>query len=291
MGKGGLVDVDRAEDIAAVVDMGRDAGAQVHEVIIGVMGRRGEVGSGAVAGHDDLGFMGGHGFEALDPFARRGELHHAKNAFDIDDIAGEHDLAIGEPDIAVARCMRAAGMADFKGALAEGQGMAFGECRVGKGGVGAGQFIPEQGREHGLLHRGAGLLIRDRVLGSDDGGAEVFPIAVGDPAMILSAGVDDVFDRRVSHRFDRLMQSSGPLVASASVDEDGAFGRDDKAESGVVSKVFRVALFMRADNGESAGGDFGHRKGRGVGGQGESQEGGESKQDAGHGGLRNVARP
>ena len=128
-------------------------------------------------------------------------------------------------------------------------------------------------------------------VGGDDGGAKVFPIAVADPAMVLTAGIDDVCHRRIGHRLDRFMQRSGALVAAAGVDQNGALGCDDKAESCIVSKVFRVALFMRADNGESAGGDFGQRKGGALDGKHKGQKSGQRKQDAGHGGLRNVARP
>jgi hypothetical protein len=73
----------------------------------------------AMAGHDMRGPKGRHRLEHRDPAVGITRRAVAENAVDIHDIAGEHHVALVQPDKAVARRMGRAAMHDLEAEAAQ----------------------------------------------------------------------------------------------------------------------------------------------------------------------------
>ena len=232
-----------------------------------------------MAGHHMGRLEGGHLFEHVDPASDIGLRAVAEQAFDIDDIAREHDIAIGKPHEAVARRVGRAAVHDLEGQVADGQVVIGFEGDVGVAWRGVLERFAEEIRKPAHLHGAASLLIGDGRLRGDDRGAFCLPVAIAQPAVILPAGIDDMGDGAVGQRGDDLVDHSRAVPRTAGIHENDARVGLDHTEGRVVRKIAGVALDHRPDQSPDILRDLLHLERLGAGDL-RGDEGGDGEKEA-----------
>jgi hypothetical protein len=98
----------------------------------------------------------------------------------------------------------------------------------------------------------ARALIRDRRRAGDDARPALLEVAVAQPTVVLTAGVDDDLDRLIGHLLDERSDRRRTSFAAAGVDQHDARVGDDEAEGRVVAKVLGGTVAERTDDGVNA---------------------------------------
>jgi hypothetical protein len=156
----------------------------------------GQIAHLAVAGHDALGLQGLQRREALQPAAGVADRQHAQHAVHVHDIAAERHALPRQPDHHITRRVRAAQVLHLHHGAAEVQGVvAAVEPTRRQGGHGAVELLLQLRPQAVHVVAAAREHVGSRAGVADHLGALGQKVAIAEPAVVLSAGVDDPLDR------------------------------------------------------------------------------------------------